>query len=196
MIPKDIYQSPRYTGPIRKLRNSKWLDTFRFRKNKQQKEDPTIKPEDNAKDQFAHDHNLKVEKDKQIMDELVRKSNRSIIRISSTFPWNIFPNIIDVEESRVTFIFHQFLTSQTHSVDIKDISNVFIESGFLYATLQVVSRTFVQNDIKVGYLNKSQAVKVKVIIEGLRTFNNNNIDTSTYEVPELIDKLSALHLAR
>ena len=108
------------------------------------------------------------------------------------FPWTFFPNTIDVEEGRVTFILRQFMSSRTHSVDIKDISNVFIESSFLFSTLQVVSRTFVQNDIKINYLNKEKAKEVKMIIEGLRTFENNNIDTSNYEVEELVDKLGQL----
>lgn len=153
-------------------------------------------PETKGKEQHAKNQSVRIEKDRQRVDELVRKSNRSIITISSTFPWNLFPDTIDVEESRVTFIFRQFLTHQSHSVDIKDISNVFIESGFIFATLQVVSRTFVQNDIKISYLNKTQALKVKGVIEGLRTFENNKIDTSNYEVRDLVEKLSELHIAR
>jgi hypothetical protein len=158
---------------------------------------PTKKsPETQGMEEYAKAQTIRIANEKHKVDDLVRKSNRSVITISSTFPWNIFPNTIDVEEGRVTFIFRQFLTSQTHSVDIKDISNVFIESGFFFATLQVVSRTFVQNDIKINYLDKYQAIKVKSVIEALRTFNHNNIDTSNYEVKELVEKLSELHVAR
>lgn len=135
----------------------------------------------------------KIEADKQTVDDLVKKSNRSIISISSLFPWNLFSNTIDVEEDRVTFKFNQFLSSQSHSVDIKDISNVFIESSLFFSTLQVVSRTFIQNDIKVGNLNKSEAAKVHVIIEGLRTFAEHDINTSNYEIAELISKIEELH---
>jgi hypothetical protein len=137
----------------------------------------------------------KNESDRQVVNDLVKKSNRNIISISSTFPWNLFSNTIYVEESRVTFKFSQFLSSQSHSVDIKDISNVFIESSMLFSTLQVVSRTFVQNDIKIGNLNKTQALKVKRIIEGLRTFAENKINTSNYEIDELILKIGEFHNA-
>src|SRR5579864_8480677 len=87
-------------------------------------------PEIKGVEQYLKDLTAKTHKDKNKLDELMRKSNRSIISISSVFPWNFFPNTIDVEESRVTFIFRQLFASQSHSVDIKDISNVFIESGF------------------------------------------------------------------
>jgi hypothetical protein len=135
----------------------------------------------------------KKEDDIQAVSDLVKMSNRSIISISSQFPWDFLPNTIDVEESRVTFKFNQLLSSQSHSVDIKDISNVFIESSMFFASLQVVSRTFIQNDIKIGYLNKAKAENVQKIIEGLRTFSEHNINTSDYEINELIAKIEEFH---
>lgn len=149
-----------------------------------------------ARDENSKNQAEKKEMDRQKVNDLVKKSNRCIISVSSAFPWNIFPNTIEVEESRVTFITRQLLSSQSHSVEIKDISNVFIESSFFFATLQVVSRTYIQNNIKINYLQKEKAKTVKMVIEGLRTFVSNDIDTSNYEVEELISKLRELHVNR
>ena len=135
----------------------------------------------------------KIEEDKQTVDDLIRKSNRCIVRISAIFPWDFFPDTIEVEESRVTYIFHQLLGSQTHSVEIKDISNVILEKSPFFATLQLVSRTFVENNITIGHLNPKKALQVKTIIEGLRTFNEHDIDTSNYEIEELIAKIHEFH---
>lgn len=146
-----------------------------------------------GKDEQTKNESLKKEEDKQMMNDLIKKSNRCIISISSVFPWNMFPNTIGVEESRVTFTFRQFLASQSHSVDIKDISNVFIQSSPFFATLQVVSRTFVQNDITIGHLETKKAHHVQMIIEGLRTFIEHDIDTSHYEIKELIAKIKEFH---
>lgn len=142
-----------------------------------------------------HTRNIatKKENDTQTVNDLVKKSNRCIISISSQFPWDFFTTKIDVEESRVTFRFNQFFSSQSHSVDIKDISNVFIESSIFFATLQVVSRTYIQNDIKIGKLNRAKAEKVQRVIEGLRTLAENNINTSNYEIDELISKIEEFH---
>lgn len=139
---------------------------------------------------------IKKAEDKQIVNDLVKKSNRLIVTISSMFPWDLFPSTIEVEEGRVTFHFRQLFSSQSHSVDIRDISNVFIESTIFFASLQVVSRTFVQNEIKIGKLHKKKAEKVQKIIEGLRTFTENNINTSNYEIHELISKIEELHANR
>ena len=147
-------------------------------------------------EQHAQNMRVKVENDKHTLDELMRKSNRSIISISSIFPWNFFPNTIDVEESRVTFIFRQLFASQSHSVDIKDISNVSIESGIFFSTLQVVSRTYTKNDIKIEYLRKKEALQTRKIIEGLRTLAFNEINTSNYEIEDLINKLQELNISK
>ena len=149
--------------------------------------------EQEGKDQQVTDRAVKIEVDKQTVDDLVKKSNRYIISISSAFPWTIFPNTINVEEGRVTLVFRQFMSSQSRSVDIRDISNVFIESSLLFATIQIVSRTFIQNDIKIGYLNKEKAYQIRRVIEGLRIFANNNIDTSNYNLRELIAKTEEFH---
>ncbi|MCJ7826155.1 hypothetical protein MUP56_00895 [Patescibacteria group bacterium] len=153
--------------------------------------DQALKEE--GKNEQTKNEATKKEEDKQTVSDLIKKSNRRIISISSLFPWDFFPNTIEVEESRVTFIFRQFLASQSHSVDIKDISNVFIQSSPFFATLQIVSRTFVQNDITIGHLDAKKAQRVKMVIEGLRTFVENNIDTSNYEVNELIAKIEEFH---
>ncbi len=149
--------------------------------------------QEEGKNEQTKNEATKKEEDKQTISDLVKKSNRLIISIPSLFPWDLFPNTILVEESRVTFIFRQFLASQTHSVDIKDISNVFIQSSLFFATLQIVSRTFIQNDITIGHLDAKKANRVQMVIEGLRTFSENNIDTSNYEVNELIAKIEEFH---
>lgn len=155
-------------------------------------QDMTLEKE--GKNQQEVNQATKKESDKQTVDDLVKKSNRVIISITAKiFPWDFFADSIIVEESRVTFIFRQFLSSQSHSVDMKDISNVFIESSLFLATLQVVSHTYIQNDIKIGHLKRKKAEKVRRIIEGLRTFKQNNIDTSNYEIDELIEKIEEFH---
>lgn len=152
--------------------------------------------EKEGKDEQTKNQATKKELDRQTVRDLVKMSNRCIISIAPQFPWNIFPNTIDIEEDRVTFTFRQFLATQSHSVDIKDISNIFIESSFFSATLQVVSHTYIQNDIKIGHLDRKKAEKVRRIIEGLRTFIKHNINTSNYEVDELIAKIEEFHVNR
>ncbi|HUC95078.1 MAG TPA: hypothetical protein VMR19_03720 [Candidatus Saccharimonadales bacterium] len=132
--------------------------------------------------------------DKSATEGLVRKSNRILATISTVgFPFKLFPDTINIEEGRVTIITRTFfLSSRVHSVDIKDVSNIFINVAPFFAQLVIVSKTFMENEIKVNDLKKDDAVFARRIVEGLRTFENKQIDTSNYTVKDLLVKLEEL----
>ena len=132
--------------------------------------------------------------DKKLVAGLVKKSNRILASIRThRFLFDFFPDTINVEEERITIIARNFFaSSQVHSVDIKDISNVFINLAPFFAQLVIISKTYEENEIKIKNLRKDEAVFVRRIIEGLRIFQNNKIDTSNYTKKELIAKLQEL----
>ena len=138
--------------------------------------------------------NKKKGLDKNLVAGLVRKSNRILATVSShKFPFDLFPDTINVEEGRITIITRNFFSSsQVHSVDIKDISNIFINMAPFFSQLVIVSKTFAENEIRIKNLKKEEAVLARRIIEGLRTFENKQIDTSFYTKEELVAKLEEL----
>ena len=123
---------------------------------------------------------------------MLAQSNRIIASASSMFPWDFFPSTINVEETRVTIIHRQLLSSQVHSVDIKSISNVFINTDLFFASITIVSSTFKEGSIKIMKLRKHQAILTRRIIEGMRMFVEKDINTSKYSVQELIGQLKEL----
>lgn len=124
---------------------------------------------------------------------LVRKSNRILATISTHKLFNLFPDTINIEEGRITVITRNFfLSSQIHSVDIKDISNIFINTAPFFAQLVIVSKTFTENEIRMKNLRKEEAILARRIIEGLRVFESKQIDTSNYSVKDLVAKLKEL----
>lgn len=132
--------------------------------------------------------------DKTLVEGLIKKSNRILATISThKFPFDPFPDTINVEEGRVTVITRKFFSSsQIHSVDMKDISNIFINTAPFFAQLIIVSKTFTENEIRIKNLRKEEAVFVRRIVEGLRIFANKQIDTSSYTKEELVTKLEEL----
>lgn len=131
--------------------------------------------------------------DNSTVANLVKKSNRILVSISShAMPFDFFPDVINVEEGRLTIIKRHFLASEVHSVDIKDISNVFIYRTFFFSQLVIISKTFESNEVRIRNLNTTEAVYVRRIIEGLRLFANKQIDTSNYTKEELLAKLEEL----
>lgn len=137
---------------------------------------------------------VKKEANKNLVAVLIKKSNRILTSISThRFPFDFFPNTINVEEGRVTVITRSFfLSSQIHSVDIRDISNVFINMAPFFAQLVIYSKTFEANEVRIRFLWKNQAIYARRIIEGLRIFEQKQIDTSHYSKAELLSKLEEL----
>jgi len=84
------------------------------------------------------------------------------------------------------------LSSEVHSVDIKNISNILINNSVLFSQLVIISKTFEENEIRIGNLRTKEAVFARRIIEGLRIFEKEQIDTSSYTKEELIAKLEEL----
>ena len=132
--------------------------------------------------------------DKSLVAGLVKKSNRILLSIyTHQFPFDFFPSVLNVEEGRITVIVrHYFFSSQVHSVDVKDISNIFINLTPFFAQLVIVSKTFSKNEIRIRNLWKREAIFARRLIEGLRIFEENLIDTSKYSKEELIIKLKEL----
>jgi len=132
-------------------------------------------------------------KDKRTIANLVKKSNRILVSISShAFPIDIFPDTINVEEGRITVINRHLLSSEIHSVDVKDIANVFINRNIFFAQLVIISKTFEDNEVRIRNLYPNEAVFTRRIIEGLRIFMNKQIETAGYTKNELIAKLEEL----
>ena len=145
-----------------------------------------------------------VEKESRAMDKqkrlnnraianLVKKSNRILVSISShAFPIDLFPDTINVEEGRITIVNRHLLSSEVHSVDIKDIANVFINRNIFFAQLVIISKTFEDNEVRIRNLWPKEAILLRRIVEGLRLFSGKNIETSSFTKEELIAKLEEL----
>lgn len=134
----------------------------------------------------------KSARDKHLTNELVRKSNREVFSISTVFPWDLFPTTIRIQENKVSFIYHQFMSSQEQDVDIKDISNTHIEQSIFFAKLKIISNTFANQPVIIDHLRKKEAQQARMYIQGLQLFCQKNIDTSDYEITELRQKLEEL----
>ena len=135
----------------------------------------------------------KAEVSRQAVEQVINNSNRVLLKISSVFPWDIFPSKIVVEDARLVVVHRQLFASQVHSVDIKDISNIFFDTGIIFAQLTIISDTFAQNQIIINRLWKNDAILARSVIEGLRSFIAHDIDTTSLQTKELVDKLKVLN---
>ncbi len=108
------------------------------------------------------------QKNVEVINKLIQRTNRVLIKVSSVFPFDFFPNDITVDENKVNVILRQFFFSKrVHSVVLDDITDVFVETGPLFATVKFIDKNFVENEIAVGFLKKAEAFRVRRIVQGL-----------------------------
>jgi len=197
--------SPRATDEVETKKISYWLERLFNQERDKGKlvlKDQTKGPvsaskieqtaEEKGLEEAVKSHAGKVEKSRQAVEDMVSNSNRILLRISSVFPWDFFPTSIVVEETRITIVHRQLFSSQVHSVDIKNISNIFIDNSILFSQLTIVSDTFAKNQIVIDRLWKKEAIFIRRIIEGLRMFISRDIDTTNFTREELLRKLKEL----
>ncbi len=132
-------------------------------------------------------------KHEQDFGNLVEKSDQVLIKIKAVFPFDFFPNEISVDVNKVNIVNNYFLSERVHSVLIKDISDIYLDSGILFASLNIIDWGFNNNkSITINYLKKDEASRVLKIIQGLMVSARQNIDLSKIDVPDFKNKVEIL----
>lgn len=131
------------------------------------------------------------------LDQLVQQSGRVIIDIKSVFPFVFFPDELVIDETKVSVHTNYFFyTKEVRSIEYKDIFNVVINQGILFARIEIVDRYFSQQTIIVDFLKKREAILARRIIQGLIISKKENIDTRSISTHDLIVKLSRIGKTR
>ena len=135
----------------------------------------------------------KKRKDERGLANLVKRTHRVLLEISTVFPFDLFPDRLTVDENKVNLISSEFFFSgRTHSVLIKEISDVLVDSGFFFAKLQIIDKGFIENSIELRYLWIEDAQKARRIIQGLVVAINEGIDISKIKADDLVKKIEEL----
>jgi len=127
------------------------------------------------------------------LTDLVKSSQQPLLQIRTVIPLDPFPNEIIIDINKVNIIFRYFFFSRhIHSVFIRDISDVIVETGIIFSTLKLVDVGFTENSIDIKYLSTKGAIRARRIIQGLVVAHKNGIDVSKYEFSDLSEKLEEL----
>ena len=131
------------------------------------------------------------------LDKLVNDSKRVILDIKAVFPFNFFPDEVVADESKVSIHSNSFFsTKEVRSIEYKEIFNVTIRQGVLFAALEIADRFFSNEPIVVPYLWKKDAIAARRIIQGMMIVKSENIDTHTLPIPDLIRRLERIGQTR
>lgn len=130
---------------------------------------------------------------------LTNKSSRVLLKASSVFPFDLFPDEISIDGFKVSIISHDFFMSEDiHSVPIDMIKDIELYLGPLFATLRIVPDGYPGHGLEVSYLKRADALKARRIIEGLIISRKQGIDPmelTNFEHDKQIEEIGSTHLA-
>lgn len=127
------------------------------------------------------------------LHQLVEQSKAPLLKVTTAIPLNPFPNKVIVDIHKVTIVYtYFFFSEQIHSVFVKDISDVLVETSWFFSTLKIIDVGYTENSIDVNYLTTDDAKKARKVIQGLIVAHKQGLDLSKYELPDLSQKLEEL----
>lgn len=125
---------------------------------------------------------------------IVTRSHELLMSVNTVFPITLFPDTVSVDRTKVTITRRDFFwTSEAISFRVEDILNVTATVGPLFGSLTVASRVMSTVDhFQIKHLWRTDAIRLKHIIQGYVIAQHNNIDTAHLDRKTLIETVVEL----
>jgi hypothetical protein len=131
----------------------------------------------------------------QQLKEAIGHASDTLVSASTVFPFTLFPDTVIVDRSKLTVTKRFFFAiSETFSIRIEDILNVTADTGPFFGSLQITTRFFTveKKPYSVNYLWRSDALRIKRILQGYIIATTKNIDCSGMDAKKLSHMLDEL----
>lgn len=129
----------------------------------------------------------------QKLTELAGKADNVLLKVSTVFPFTFFVHDIIVDPYKVNVIFREFFWSEhIHSIMVKDILDVVVETSLFFATIKFVDQGYVENTINITYLKKEDALELRKVVQGLVIAHRQAVDLSVLNPTNIKDKATEL----
>lgn len=136
---------------------------------------------------------VEEKKNEQQLEQMVTKSQQPLLRISSVFPFDLFPDEVTIDATKVNIVQRNFWKSgSVHSVYIRDIADVKVEATPFFAKLQIVDRAYVENKLVVTFLKKNEAYRARRILQGLVVATKDGLNLAGMEMKKFAQKIEEL----
>lgn len=138
--------------------------------------------EDEKKSQDDHQDHVKK------FDSVVQGTNKVLLNVKAVFPFDFFPDRIIIDPNKVNVVRKSFfLTEKLHSISIKNITDVYVQTAPFFASLHIMDNAVADNVIIVKYLWKKDAEKARRVIQGLIEASKHEVDIHTVSEGDRLD---------
>lgn len=121
---------------------------------------------------------------------LGRSSQDKLLSVNAVFPFDLFPDTITIDRTKVTVIKRNFFfVEQKSSISTEDLLNVEMGLGPFFGTIKLHSRFFVDGQLEVRFLWRDQARQVERICQAIIIARQHGIDIAKIPRDELMGEL-------
>ncbi|MFO0703596.1 MAG: hypothetical protein U0525_02625 [Patescibacteria group bacterium] len=146
-------------------------------KNEDSKSEPMVAVKENNKEQVVP----------------ASDASKEIIRISGKRPFDLSPDELIIEEKRIVYKKNYFpWTSVVSTFLIDKMLECELTHSLLYSNLHIKANDVTPVDIRMSWLDHSEAKKVKEIIDGMRLANTKSIEIKERNSPQVAKTLEIL----
>jgi hypothetical protein len=128
------------------------------------------------------------------LTQAVGSSNEILAQATTIFPFTMFPDTITVDRTKLTVAHRTFFAvAEMMSIRIEDILNVTANVGPFFGSLVISTRFFdTHKPYEVNWLWRSDALRIKRIMQGYIIATQKEIDCSALSTEELSRMLDTL----
>jgi hypothetical protein len=125
-------------------------------------------------------------KDAKKLKAVVRESHTILVKAHSVFPFQLFPDGINIDRHKLTIIRRQFFgIEQKVSVPLENVKNIEADLGPFFGSVIITSDLFINNIQKVEFLWRDDAKKVQKLVQGAVVAQAEGIDLNKIETKQL-----------
>lgn len=116
-----------------------------------------------------------------------------LLKAESTFPFVLFPDTITISRMKVTLTRRSFFrVAEVISLQIEDILNVEADVGPLFGSINIFTRIYGAEPLRITFLSRQSTMDAQRVIEGFMIAVNRDIEISDIKTPELLQLLTQL----
>ena len=154
----------------------------------------TPRPSDSPTKAMGKVSGSKKQQRDEDLEKIVSRSHEVLMSANTVFPLTLFPDTITIDRTKATITRRDFFwSSDVLSIRIEDVLNVQATVGPLFGSLTIASRVMSTVDhFQIRHLWRSDAMRLKQIVQGYVIAQHNKIDTSHLSRKKLIETLIEL----
>ncbi len=131
--------------------------------------------------------------EKQDLEKAVDNAHDILIKAESVFPFTLFPGTITVSRMKVTITRRSFFRiAEVISLQIEDILNVEVDTGPFLGSLNIFTRIYGTEPLRINFLSRKSALDIQCMLEGYIIARKQDLNTADIEKAELVALLMRL----